>query len=57
MNTEAVNAKARDLMAPVLSARKTDQLIERIKIDACDAPPRVEVSGQQIGPKPAYTRA
>ncbi|WP_223191181.1 MmgE/PrpD family protein [Paraburkholderia panacisoli] len=30
LNTEAVNAKARDLMAPVLGARKTDQLIDRI---------------------------
>jgi hypothetical protein len=30
LNTEAVNAKARDLMQPVLGAAKTERLIERI---------------------------
>jgi 2-methylcitrate dehydratase PrpD len=30
LNTEAVSAKARDLMAPVLGAGKTEQLIARI---------------------------
>jgi 2-methylcitrate dehydratase PrpD len=30
LSTEAVSAKARDLMAPVLGAARTEQLIERI---------------------------
>ena len=30
LSTEAVNAKARDLMAPVLGAERTDQLIARV---------------------------
>ncbi|NKJ50604.1 2-methylcitrate dehydratase [Burkholderia sp. SG-MS1] len=37
LNTEAVNAKARDLMAPVLGERKTEQLIEQInKLETVD---------------------
>jgi 2-methylcitrate dehydratase PrpD len=37
LNTEAVSAKARDLMAPVLGARKTEQLIDRInKLETVD---------------------
>ena len=30
LSTEAVAAKARDLMAPVLGAKRTEKLIERI---------------------------
>jgi 2-methylcitrate dehydratase PrpD len=30
LSTEAVSAKARDLMTPVLGAEKTEQLIDRI---------------------------
>ncbi|WP_121323419.1 MmgE/PrpD family protein [Paraburkholderia sp. RAU2J] len=30
LNTQAVNAKARDLVAPVLGERKTEQLIEQV---------------------------
>jgi 2-methylcitrate dehydratase PrpD len=37
LSTEAVNAKARDLMAPVLGERKTEQLIEQInKLETVD---------------------
>jgi hypothetical protein len=30
MTTEAVNAKARDLMEPVLGAKRTEELIRRV---------------------------
>jgi hypothetical protein len=37
LSVEAVNAKARDLIAPVLGAEKTERLIERInKLETLD---------------------